>query len=264
MQNETFQPSSPIGQHLDPVLFVFLGASNLARSYYGLKRCITRCLFPRPVRFVHALGPGRGYISRGGIFNAIYPPILDCGIIEAIRSRRNSNQKVVALITDVGNDIMYGVPADDIISGLDSLFGTLNEFSARVFITSIPVDLKNDVNEFYFRTLRRIFFPNSPVEYHQAAEAVRVINKFMLESPNENLTVIDGMEQYCGMDKIHYSLLKSRQAWTYVAGRLTNPFGADTSPEMRNSELVFSLASNLFRIIFTDMLGIMNKTNETF
>ena len=61
-------------QTQNPVLFIFLGASNLARSFHGLKYCIERCIFPRPAIFMHAMGPGRGYLSRGGILNAVYSP----------------------------------------------------------------------------------------------------------------------------------------------------------------------------------------------
>ncbi len=249
---------------LNPVLFIFLGASNLARSYYGLKSCLIRYLFPRPASFVHALGPGRGYISKGGRFNAVYPPILNCGIFQEVRDRSTPNQQVVALITDIGNDIMYGVPTAEILEGLRSIIGMLREVRASIFITSIPVDLVNDINEFYFRALRSIFFPNSPVEYHQASESIRVINKFILDSSNENLKVIDGLEQYCGIDKIHYSLLKSRPAWSHIADNLTDSFDTPASPDMKISEVAVSLASNLARIFFTDMIGVIKKNHETF
>ena len=114
-------------QTQSPVLFIFLGASNLARSFYGLKRCIERCILPRPASFVHAMGPGRGYVSRGGILNAIYSPILNCGIFEAVRKKRIENQQVVALITDIGNDIMYDVSPEKIIGGLQYIFNAFDK-----------------------------------------------------------------------------------------------------------------------------------------
>ena len=248
----------------DSVLFIFLGASNLARSFYGLKRCITRCLFPRPVSFIHAMGPGRGYISQGGIFNAIYSPILYCDILKAAYNRRKINQQVVALITDIGNDIMYGVPVEEIIAGLQSLFDALNEFEANIFVTSIPVDLKRDIGGFYFRILRRVFFPNSPVEHYQVSEAIEIINKFIIQSLNKNITAINEMKQFCGIDKIHYSLFKSRSAWSHIAGNLTGTLDVNAPPKLNVTELVLSLANNFARILFTDMLNMMKKTNETF
>ena len=67
---------------------------------------------------MHAMGPGRGYLSRGGILNTVYSPILNCGILEAARNKKIKDQLVVALITDIGNDIMYGVSSEKIIDGL--------------------------------------------------------------------------------------------------------------------------------------------------
>ena len=126
--------SSTEDQTQNPVLFIFLGASNLARSFHGLKYCIERCIFPRPASFVHAMGPGRGYLSRGGILNAVYSPILNCGILEAVRNKKIKDLSVVALITDIGNDIMYGVSSEKIINGLQYLLNALGEFKTNIFI----------------------------------------------------------------------------------------------------------------------------------
>lgn len=263
----SFEPpltASTKDQKQNSVLFVFLGASNLARSFYGLKRCIKRCMFPQSANFVHAMGPGRGYISRGGIFNVIYSPILNCGILEAIRNKRGSNQHVVALITDIGNDIMYGVAPEEIVSGLQYLFSALDEFETNIFITPIPIDLKNEIGEFYFHILRQIFFPKSQAEYSQTSETIEIVNNFILQSANEKITVINDMKQFCGVDKIHYSILKSQPAWSHVAGKLTGSLGVNVSTKLKASELILSLVNNFARILLTDMLNMMNKTKETF
>ncbi|KMP12685.1 hypothetical protein UR09_00375 [Candidatus Nitromaritima sp. SCGC AAA799-A02] len=168
-----------------PVLFVFLGASNLARAFSGLTHCLTRALSPRPAEFIHAMGPGRGYIAEGGIFNAVYPPILDCGILEAADKKASHYESIMVLVTDIGNDIMYGVPPEKVVSGLQTLLGTFGEMGANIFITAIPVDLERDVGESYFHILRHIFFPKSRVEYLQAVEAVRAVNRSIKETGSE-------------------------------------------------------------------------------
>ena len=251
-------------QKQNSLLFVLLGASNLARSFYGLKNCIKRCLLPRSSYFIHAMGPGRGYISQGGILNATYPPITNCGILEAVRNIRKPNQKVIALITDIGNDIMYGIPPDEIIGGLQYIFDALNEIETNIFITPISVNLKNDISEFYFRILRQIFFPKSKAKYPQTLEAIEDINKFINQSSNEKIVVISDMEQFCGLDKIHYSVLKSHLAWSYLANKLTDSLEVSTPPKIKISELVLSLIDNFSRILLTDMLRMRNKTKETF
>ena len=251
-------------QTQNPVLFIFLGASNLARSFHGLKYCIERCIFPRPAIFMHAMGPGRGYLSRGGILNAAYSPILNCGILEAARDKKIKDQLVVALITDIGNDIMYGVSSEKIIDGLQYLINTLCEFKTNIFITSIPVDLENDISELHFHIIRQIYFPKSPVKYSQASNNIKAINKFILQSSNKKITVINDMKQFCGTDKIHYSILKSQSAWSHIAKKLTSSLGTNVSPQFRTSELALSIANNVARVLLTDMLGIIKKTKETF
>ena len=251
-------------ENKNPILFVFLGASNLARSFYGLKQCITRCLFPRPVSFIHAMGPGRAYIAPGGILNTIYDPILKSEIIEEAFIKREKGHQVIAFITDIGNDVMYGIPEDKIIEGLKSLITSLNKLKANIFITSIPVDLKNEINKIYFRTLRQIFFRNSTVEHHQALEAIEKINNFIVGLQGQNIFVLNEMKYFCGLDKIHYSLLKSQSAWSYIAYNLTKTFNIKVPPKLTTLELVLSLLNNMARILFTDLFKLKNKSNDTF
>jgi hypothetical protein len=262
----SFPPPLPISNkdQESTILFVFLGASNLARSLDGLKLCIKRCLLPRAASFIHAMGPGRGYVSRGGILNAVYSPILDSGIFEAIRRKRMKSQQVVALITDIGNDIMYDASPEKIIAGLQYMYNLLDAFETNIFITSIPVDLENDIRELYFHILRKVYFPKSPVTYSQASNNIKAINQFILQSSNQRISVIDDMKPFYGIDKIHYSILKSQMAWSHIAGKLTASFNINLSPELKTSEVAISMVNNISRILLTDMLGIRKKTNETF
>ena len=261
MQTET---RSPDGSHASPALFILLGASNLARASYGLMNCLTRCLSPRPVEFLHALGPGRAYITEGGILSAVYPPILNCGILNVAKDKSKSKRMIVALVTDIGNDIMYGVSAEKIILGLKTLFNTMEEIGASVLTTTIPVDLEQDVGKFYFLILRRIFFRKSRVEYHEAASAVRTINQFIKESENEKITVLKEMGPFCGVDKIHYRLSTSHRAWSYVAEEMLRRLNTPTPVRIGPADMAGSLACNLARILCTDMFGITKKPDEAF
>jgi len=78
------------------------------------------------------------------------------------------------------------------------------------------------------------------------------------------MTVINGMKPFCGIDKIHYGIFKSQSAWSHIAGKLTASLGTNISPKLKTSEIALSMANNIARILLTDMLGMANKTNETF
>ncbi len=249
-------------QTQNPVLFILLGASNLARSFHGLKCCIERCILPRTATFLHAMGPGRGYVSRGGILNATYSPIIKSGIFEATRNIKK--QKVVALITDIGKDIMYNISPDKIIDGLQHIFNVLDEIGANIVITSIPVDLERDISEFNFQILRSIYFPKSSVKYFQASNSIKSINQFILNTSNQKITVMNDMKRFIGIDKIHYSILKSPLAWSHIAEKLTAPLSTNVFPKLTTSDMALSMTNNIVQILLTDIFKIEKKTNQTF
>ena len=66
--------------------------------------------------FLNALGPGRGFCARGGIFNITYSPIQGSQVIESAEKKSKEALHTVVLFTDIGNDLMYGVSADTLIA----------------------------------------------------------------------------------------------------------------------------------------------------
>ena len=64
-----------------------MGASNLARGYSMLTHHLSECLKKNKIEFFNALGPGRGFCARGGIFNITYSPIQDSQVIESAEKK---------------------------------------------------------------------------------------------------------------------------------------------------------------------------------
>ena len=67
------------------------------------------------------------------------------------------------------------VPSDKIIRGIKYIVDSLSEFETDILITSISVDLKNEISEFYFHILRQIFFPKSNAKYSQTLEKMYLL-----------------------------------------------------------------------------------------
>ena len=126
-----------------PILFIFLGASNLARGHYALANCLQRNLYPRPTQFMFALGPGRGYCAWGGLLNVVYSPIINSQIFSAVK--KNERCKIVAVVTDISNDIMYNVSPSDIKNCLRKIFKQLREFNALILTTPISSRLETSI-----------------------------------------------------------------------------------------------------------------------
>ena len=70
-----------------PIVFLLMGASNLARGYSMLTHHLSECLKKNKTEFLNALGPGRGFCTRGGIFNITYSPIQDSQVIESAEKK---------------------------------------------------------------------------------------------------------------------------------------------------------------------------------
>ncbi|NIR30626.1 MAG: hypothetical protein GWN84_15210 [Gammaproteobacteria bacterium] len=237
----------------DSVLVILLGASNLSRGHRALVRHLEAALAPRPTQFLTAAGPGRGYCAKGGFLYVTYPPIPQGGILEASRAR-SREAHTVALITDIGNDIMQGVTGEEIVQCLDALIAELRALGARVVVTAIPVDPKKDLNEAQFRLLRAIFFPRSPVDRRQARAAVRTVNDFLLRQQSADVHVVHDLYRFTGWDKIHYGIFKANLAWSRVAEELLRCLGLPAPRRITRLRMLASVARHLIRLLTRDLL----------
>ena len=245
-------------------LFVLLGASNLARGYSALTRQISKNISAS--EFLNALGPGRAYCARGGLFNFTYSPIGECRVMESAKVYAERGFRMTVLLTDIGNDIMYGVPESSLIECLDTLIEKSLRLNAEVFVTSIHVDVSKDMGKTSFKLLKSIFYPNSPVTFDQADSAVKKLNHYLAEKSqqNERVHLVSGLGAFCGLDKIHYGLFKSHLAWSRVANAMLLEMGVTPAGNVGLGAMLFSLGKNLNRLIASDMLRVIKKPKGFF
>ncbi|MFQ5715571.1 MAG: hypothetical protein ACE5GQ_00560 [Nitrospinales bacterium] len=247
-----------------PILFVFLGASNLARGHRALARCLEASLHPRPVRFLYALGPGRGYCAWAGFLNKVYPPISGSPIFDAIRRQAATSAGVVALVSDIGNDIMFDIPAETITEKLRHIFRQFLELDARALVTPIPSFFETELGRRSFLFLRALFYPKSKVTHEQAVSAVRTINRFLEKSANENISLIDGLDPFIGWDKIHYSVLKNHLAWSRIAKKILEELGENRAAGISFPRMLESYGACLAQLIAADLLSLKSRGPEYF
>ncbi|MDC1152609.1 hypothetical protein OAT06_01265 [Nitrospinaceae bacterium] len=249
-----------------PIVFLLMGASNLARGYSMLTHHLSECLEKNKTEFLNALGPGRGFCARGGIFNITYSPIQDCRIIESAEKKSKKALHTVVLITDIGNDLMYGVSADTLIASLDIMIDEILKWDADIFLTSIHVNLKKDISPTIFLVLRILLYRSSKVNYEEMGLSILQINDYLADkvSKNERMHLITGLEAFAGLDKIHYSLLKTHAAWSAVAEKIFRVINVPVQKKLRLMDGIRSIFSNLKRLIFCDMFFLKKKGREFF
>ncbi len=260
---ETPEPATRSDSADAPVLFVLLGASNLHRGYGALTDCLRRSLFPRRVEFLTAMGPGRAYCAQGGFLFVRYPAIGSIGILQAAKQRKQAGVRVVALITDIGSDIMYNVPVAEIRATLERIFQELSALEAEVFVTEIPVNL-NEIPPWQFTLLKRLYFPRSPKRFDEVSEAVASVNAFLRQSAQGRVHLLPNMRSFCGFDKIHYKSLQIHRVWEQVAAAMLAVLGVPHPKPIRLTATARSLAASLDRLLFCDFTPLRKKSGDLY
>ncbi|MBI4389218.1 MAG: SGNH/GDSL hydrolase family protein, partial [Nitrospinae bacterium] len=165
----------------------------------------------------------------------------------------------------IGNDIMYGASAEDIVADLEAIFEKLRGLGADILATPIPEVFENDFGEFYFRCLRFLFYPRSSVDRERAAGAVRRINRFLNDSEKERgIRLIRGLDRYCGFDKIHYDYLQMHRVWSEISREIFRVLEVEPPPALDPLSMAASLGSNLVRLFFSDMVPLVKKNPEFY
>ena len=193
---------------------VLLGASNLA---IGLPTVIAeaKTAWGAPLDFLAALGHGRSYGMESRVFARSLPGILTCGLWEALAQR--SLADTAALVTDVGNDLLYGATPEQIAMWVEQCVLRLRGISAATVVTELPLASLGRLGFFRFLLMRTLFFPTSQLAYDEAVKQARELNRRVQEivPPNEAHLVTPRASWY-GFDPIHIRSRDRRIAWREI------------------------------------------------
>ena len=245
-----------------PVLLVLLGASNLSRGCFAFVRHIKTCLYPRKVEVLIASGPGRAYHASGGLLNVSYPPICTSDIFEAAHSKSESGYQVVALVTDIGNDIMYSVSAEQVIETIQQVFARLKSMNAEIYYTTLPAAFEKGVHPLWFYFLRSILLPFSRVSYDEAVAGIVKVNRFLKESGGTYGHMVPDMDRYLGFDEIHYGWLRAHSAWSHIAKVMLGSLGFNMIREITLAGMLKSYWEGFRQVVGSDIMGFKKSKPE--
>ena len=96
---------------------VLIGASNLTRGMATSLKTV-QTIWPPPMEILVAAGLGRSYGLTSRILGRSLPSILTCGLWEKLK--QGPSLPTAALLTDVGNDLLYGASVKQLVSWVDT------------------------------------------------------------------------------------------------------------------------------------------------
>jgi hypothetical protein len=202
-------PANPLAQPRRRL--VLLGASNLARGI-ATALATARGTWNEPLDVLAALGHGRSYGMRSMFVGRSLPGILECQLWNDLAARPPLS--TAALITDVGNDIVYGVPAEKIFSWLGECVNRLQQHRCAIAITSLPLGslAKMTPREFFF--FRNLFYPQSSLTFSRAVEQAKEVDAGLRRlACAMGIALVEPDAAWYGRDRIHIRRCAQPAAW---------------------------------------------------
>jgi len=193
---------------------IVLGASNIVRGISTIYDTAARC-WGAPVDFLAAHGHGRSYGGTSYFLGRALPGIRECGLWNDLKQRPPA--ATASLLTDVGNDILYGVEVARIIDWVDFCLERLTACSERVIVTELPVHDVGRITPRRYRLVRTLFFPQCRLEHRDALDRAMELNERLCDLADRRGAIrVKPLPQWFGLDPIHIRLRHAGPAWSHI------------------------------------------------
>jgi hypothetical protein len=200
-----------------PPTVVLLGASNLTRGISTVVETL-QLTHDQPVRIVAGLGFGRSYGTPSTVMGRSLCSLLECGLWNAIGTEFR-----FALLTDIGNDVMYGVPPQTIAAWVEECVNRLASAGAqRINVTALPLDSIRRVSRWQFALVRSLLFPTRDITYETAisrAFETQYLVEELARRHDQRVRIVHHEGAWYGFDPIHIKIAHWPIAWSRFLAR---------------------------------------------
>lgn len=219
-----------------PLRVVALGASNLTRGFPILVSAARASGGP-DVEFLAALGLGRSYGMESRVLARTLPGILDSGLWKALAERPPAPTR--ALITDVGNDILYGASPGRILEWVEESLGRLRRFTDDVVMTGLPLDSIRRLSPAKFLAFRTILYHRCRLTFAQAIDATEQVAEGLAGVAARHGARFVGLRpEWYGFDPVYVRPARWGAAWREILGADTSAAAPSMAETLRLHALV--------------------------
>lgn len=208
---------------------VLLGASNLTLAWPRIVDQL-QSRFVDPVDIYTANGMGRSYVcDRSGFALRQLPGILCSGIWDALPAP-NNDRSSVGLLTDFGNDLLYGREPQEIVSAAEECINRLRSWdqNCRFVVTRPPVESVESLGWLRFVLARFALFPKSTLTLDGVKSKTLELDQGLQEvAARLDAAIYQPPADWYGIDPIHVRRKHQSKAF----GQMMDlwPTQADTS-----------------------------------
>ena len=194
---------------------MLLGASNVTIGF----DCISRLLgaaYPTALDIRAAIGHGRSFGTWSHFAGRSLPGIRDCGLWDSLEQDFEGQRR--ALITDIGNDLLYGVPPEQIAAWVGDCVRRLTDRNFRCLITRPPVSRIERLSAMRYHATRLFFFPrHRPISWSDMLARVYRLNDAIAQIARDtDSAILTPAPDWYGFDPIHIRRRVRPTAWSHI------------------------------------------------
>lgn len=230
----------PTPANAAPTRFVLLGASN---ARLGLTRVLNyaRLLSGGPVELMAAVGLGRSYGIETSVMGRRLEGVRHCGLFAAARARPPA--PTYALVTDIGNDLLYGQTVAQTLAWVDACVQELRGLDARVTVTGLPVRNLPALGRLRYVFFRSVFFPDLNMPLQVVSERARALDEKISQNfCGRDVTCVALQPQWYGVDPIHFRTTRAASAWRVLMQHAVGHSAGVDAPRGFTSRISVALA----------------------
>lgn len=195
---------------------VALGASNLTRGFQTVVSA-ARSVWGRDVEVLAALGHGRSYGAPSTFLFRTLPSILKSGLWSELDRRVPMPTR--ALVTDVGNDILYGFSVERTLGWVEEVLVRLRRVTRDIVLTDLPMASIQRLSPVKFVAFRSMLVPSCRLTLSQVRDRAERVNEGLVQLSKDYGATLRRLDpHWYGFDPIHMRPSQWRLAWKQILG----------------------------------------------
>lgn len=232
---------SPAEPAAAPPRLILLGASNLTRAFPTVLATARRVLgadgLAGTLDVFAAAGHGRSYGRWSRVLHRGLPGIVGCGLWPAALPPGGAAPAAPlrALVTDIGNDILYGARPEEIAGWVGRCLERLAAAEAETVLTRLPLAGFQGMRPWQFQILRSLLYPTHGIAYTTALRRAEELDARLAElATRYGVQTVEPDASWYGPDRIHLRRRLGERVWSEVLSRwppLVTPTQGPDGPE---------------------------------
>jgi hypothetical protein len=195
---------------------VALGASNLTRGFRTIVST-ARSVWGPEVEILAALGHGRSYGAPSQFLFRTLPSILKSGLWAELAQRPSVTTR--ALVTDLGNDILYGFSVERTLGWVEEVLHRLTRVTPDIVLTGLPLAAVYQLSSIKFLALRSMLVPSCRLTLGQVIDRAECVNEGLVKLSSAYAVKFFPLDPaWYGFDPIHVRPSCWRIAWQEILG----------------------------------------------